>query len=107
MVGGVGGLSGDIKAKGSLSVDLTLIDPEIIGVELSGETSLTGTLALTSKAKGVRLSAKWSGLTASVKVSLLDGWIEIDKDWTAFEDTEPLQHDWPIESLFGPAPAYS
>ena len=102
-----GGLSGDIKAKGSLSVDLTLIDPEIIGVELSGETSLTGTLALTSKAKGVRLSAKWSGLTASVKVSLLDGWIEIDKDWTAFEDTEPLQHDWPIESLFGPAPAYS
>lgn len=99
-----GGIKGELSLEGALSAELTLVDPEVCGVELVGKTSLKGMLGLRGEACGVRIEGKWEGLTASAKVSLFSGWVEIEKEWKCLDDIEPLSYDWPIESLFGPPP---
>lgn len=102
-----GSMIGKATITVELSAGLTLLDPEIVNVEVCGETGVTGSFGLDSEAHGLRLTGKWLGLTASVTVHLFDGAIEYEREWKAFDDIEPLEHTWPIEALFGPLPAAS
>lgn len=100
-----GSLAGSATATLKPSAELTLVDPEVCSVEIAGQTAFKGTAGLMSEARGVRLQGAWLGLAASVKVSLFDGWVEYSSDGKWFDDLEPLQHDIPMERLFGEAKA--
>jgi hypothetical protein len=96
-----GTLAGTVTATVKPSVELNLVDPSVLSAEVSGETSFEGNAGLFSEAKGVRLEGKWLGLTATAKVSLLDGFFEYSAEGNWFDDLEPVHKDFPIESLFG------
>jgi hypothetical protein len=80
--------------KGTLSVNLFVVNKDVVDAEVAGETGLkVGVKFIADAHATVQFFVQWTGLEAAVKVKIAWGWIEYDRTYPLIGETSPIE--WP------------
>jgi hypothetical protein len=92
---------------GELSVNLFLVNEDVIDAEVSGSTGLKAyAKSVLQTPPAVEFGVKWTGLEAAVKIKAAWGWFEFERTYPLLGESDPLKWEYSFGSSSGGGAAY-